>query len=71
MITFKPIVVYISNKYDIPFGLIFFLIIFIVIAVLIYLYLKKKNTNLSNYDVQVKSTSEISQIQSQSGYVNP
>ena len=71
MITFKPIVVYISNKYDIPFGLIFFLIIFIVIAVLIYLYLKKKNTNLSNYDVQVKSTSEISQIQSQSGYVSP
>jgi len=71
MITFKPIIVFVSNKYDIPFGLIFFLIIFIIIAALIYLYLKKRNTNLSNYDVAVKSTSEISQMQSQSGYVSP
>ena len=72
MITFKPIVVFISKKYDIPFGLIFFLILFIVIAGLIYLYIKKRNIRFSNYDsVQVKSTNEISNIQSQSGYVSP
>ena len=74
IITFKPISIMSPKTYNIPYGLILFLIAFIICVAIIYYCLKKKHIDYVSYDSetsQVKTASEMSQIRNTSGYVSP